>query len=122
MAITATMNDKHGGDPSTPTYFVDMTITPDTSYPTGGWTGFAATVVAAAKAATPALNIGSLVKANVFGILPLDTAGYTVAYDKAGDKLKVYYSNSDSADGPLVELPDTTDIHTTTLRFTVVCC
>lgn len=51
-----------------------------------------------------------------------DTAdnAFVVGYDRANSKLLVFYSNSDAADGPLIEIPDTTSAAAYTARVTAV--
>jgi len=44
-------------------------------------------------------------------------SGYVFAYDAANQKLKAYYGDySEASDGPLVEVPDSTDLGSVTIR------
>jgi hypothetical protein len=113
-----TLNKALGGRPSAPLYAIDLSIAGDSSYPTGGTASFKAKVVAAAKAADPSLRIDA---DNIMGILPLDTKGYQLAYDKANDKLKVYYVDNDAvADSAMIEVPNTTDLSAVTFRASFI--
>lgn len=50
-----------------------------------------------------------------------DCGGYIPAYDPATGKLKVYRGDNDGgADGPLVEVPATTDLSAVTFNLTVL--
>lgn len=82
----------------------------DGAYPTGGTAAFETAV-------RDALDVGSV---DVLGIIPNDCGGYVPVYDQANDKLKVYYSNSDAADGPLIEVPNTTNLSGVTFNLVVV--
>jgi hypothetical protein len=121
MALgTVTLVTNAGGRPTAPLYVLDMTMVGDAAYATGGSSGFAAAVQAAAKAATPALNL-VVTKANIMGIVPIDLAGYHVNYDKTNDKVIVYYGNNDGgADGPAVEVAAAADLSSVTFRFSVL--
>ena len=119
MALgTGTMNDSTGGRPSAPTYLIDLSFTLDSSYPTGGTAGFAALVQTAARAASPALNV-TITKDDIFGIKALDAGGYSLAYDKANDKLKCYWCAGSGA--AMTEVTNATDLHTVTARVVVEC-
>lgn len=83
----------------------------DGSYPTGGTAAFQAAV-------RTALGVGNL---EVVGVIPQDCGGYNAIYDKAADKLKVYYGDNDnSADGPQVQVPNTTSLSGVTFRVLVL--
>lgn len=109
---TPTVNLSTGGRPSAPLYHLDISVA-GAVYATGGFTGAAAKFQAAAK--TAGYNI-SISKENIFGIIPIDTKGYQLGYDKSGDALLVYHGNNDASDGPGVE-PDTVDLSSVTFRF-----
>lgn len=73
----------------------------DSSYPTGG----------------------EAVTARQFGLEVFDfvlgapSGGYVPEFDHASKKLKVYYGDNDKAsDGPLIQIPDKTDIATVVFR------
>lgn len=83
-------------------YRVDVVSFPgDGAYPTGGTTGFQALM-------QPALKTGG---AEILSVQPQDCGGYVAAYNVITDTLKVYYGNNDGGtDGPLVEVPNNTDL------------
>lgn len=117
MALgTFTMNNETGGRPSAPVYQLDLSFALDAAYPTGGTTGFAALVQAAARAATPALNI-TITKDDIFGLKVLDAGGVVLAYDKAGDKLKAYWCAGSGA--RMTEVTNATDLSAITARVVV---
>lgn len=86
--------------------FVDhLAFAGDGAYPTGGTADFEGLFLAALEAAgrhSPGREILS--------ISQVDVSGYVLRYDDANDKLMVFYSNSDAADGPLIEVPNATDL------------
>ena len=76
-----------------------VNLTFDDSYPTGG------------ELLGPADLGTTYPPLFVFGVR--DCAGYVFDWDRANQKLKVYYSDdNDSSDGPLIEVPNTTDLST----------
>lgn len=81
----------------------------DSSYPTNGMP-----ILALIKAA---LGVGTI---QIMAVVPNDCGGYVVAYVPSTGKLKVYYSNSDSSDGPLIEVPDTTALNGVTFNLLVI--
>lgn len=81
----------------------------DDAYAANGTTGFQAFV-------REALGRGNV---EVIGVLPQDCGGYLPVYDKAGDRLKVFYVNADAADGPMIEVPNG-DISAATFRLIVL--
>ncbi len=87
-----------------------MSFAGDGSYPTNGTAAFQASVRAA-------LGVGNV---EVLAVIPQDCGGYVPCYDKAADKLKVYYSNSDSSDGPLIEVPNATSLSGVTFKVMIV--
>lgn len=118
MALpTPTVNAITGIRPTAPLSFIDISVAGENTYATGGMTGAAAKFQAAAKAA--GYNV-VITKDNIFGILPIDTKGYLVAYDKAADTVKLYYADYDAnADGALIE-PNGVNLASVTFRFTLV--
>ena len=80
----------------------DFTVTFDSSYPTNG------------EVITPA-NL--LFDARIDNIIPFDyPQGYVPSWDQVNGKMRMFYGNYDAADGPLIEVPNTTDIQTATVR------
>ncbi len=76
------------------------TVAFDSSYPTGG------------EAITPnALGLGTILMA----YSPGNYLGYAFSWDNANSKLLAYYADYDAgADGPLIQVPDTTSLATLT--------
>jgi hypothetical protein len=87
-----------------------VTLAFDSSYPTGG---------EALPTGTTTAKFG-LSKVD-FVIIPT-SAGYTFAYDYTNDKILAYYGdNNNAADGPAIEVPNTTDLSAlTSVRAFVV--
>ncbi len=111
-------NAIEGMRPSAPVGLLDISLTGPTSYATGGITGAAALLSAAAVAAG---YKHVFTKDNIFGIVPLDCKGYHIAYNKADDKFVWYYGNNDGgSDGPAVEVAAATNLDAITVRFTVL--
>lgn len=107
-----------GMRPSAPLGVFKMTLKGPTSYPTGGITGAAALIQAAAAAA--GYNF-SITKSNVFGVIPVDCKGYQIAYDDSNDTVIWYYNdNNNASDGPAIEVPNATDLTGVTVKFSVV--
>ncbi len=74
----------------------------DASYPTGG----------------EAFAITSPVKIEKIDQLRANGGGYVGEWDAANQKLKAMYSdNNNAADGPLIQVPDTTDLSAVTVGF-----
>ncbi|HEU0080235.1 MAG TPA: hypothetical protein VFQ76_21490 [Longimicrobiaceae bacterium] len=83
----------------------------DGAYPTGGTAAFETFVRAA-------IARGAV---DVIAVIPGDCGGYVPVYDRANDKLKVYYGdNNNASDGPLVEVPNTTDLDAVTFNLTIL--
>jgi len=75
------------------------TIAFDSSYPTNG----------------EALAASDLNLRGIAFLLVSPKSGYVFEYDYSGNKLKAYYGdNNNAADGPLIEVPNTTDLSTLT--------
>lgn len=79
-------------------YMVFCTVAFDSSYPTGG------------ESITPnALGFGTILMGGALG----NYLGYGFQWDNANSKLLAYYSDYDAgADGPLIQVPDTTNLST----------
>jgi hypothetical protein len=62
------------------------------------------------------LAAGEALAASAFGlnqvlyVAPAVKGGYVFTYDIANSKLLAFYGNFDASDGPLIAVPDTTDI------------
>jgi hypothetical protein len=65
----------------------------DGAYSAGGTAAFEAYV-------RLALGVG---RVDILGIVPQSCEGYTLTYEQGADKLKVWYGNTDAADGPNIE-------------------
>jgi hypothetical protein len=68
---------------------------------------------------------GELITANQLGLtritalIPVANSGYIPVWDQDNSKLKVFYGdNNNTSDGPLIEIPNATNIATVT--FTVI--
>lgn len=81
----------------------------DSSYPTGGSTGFQ-TAIRAKYGDTR----------TILAVIGQDCGGYQVAWDPAAGKLMAFYSNSDAADGPLIEVPNATNLSGVTFHVLVI--
>ncbi|RTL06441.1 hypothetical protein EKK58_05670 [Candidatus Dependentiae bacterium] len=99
-----------GERPSAPLITVVVEFDGDAAYPTGGTAGFKDSVKAALK--TAGVNIGTT---NVVAVLPVDTKGYGIAYNRTDDKLLVLQCAGSG--NPMAEVSNGADLHTT--RFTV---
>jgi hypothetical protein len=112
MALgTATLADTAQRDPLLNPYMFVLSFTGDTSYPTGGTTGFQAYV----RSAVGLLNL------TVVAVVPVECGGYLPQWDAVAGTLKVYHGNNDGgADGPLVEVPNTTALNGTTFKVLVI--
>jgi len=83
-------------------YAVIADVTFDSSYATGG------------EEVKPA----QLGLRNVFLVQAGNSGGYAFEYDYTNTKLKAYYGDNDSAsDGPLVEVPNATNLSAVTARI-----
>lgn len=83
----------------------------DGAYPTGGTAAFQTSV-------RSALGVGNV---DIVAVIPIDCGGYVPAWDNATGKLKVYYGDYDpAAAGPLVEVPNATDLSAVTFKVLVV--
>ncbi len=114
MAIgTVTLLDSSaygGGVPSAPTFLTSLSFAGEASYPTGGMLGLGASLKAQVKD-----------NRAVKGIIPLDCGGYVIVWVPSTSAVKVYYCDYDAgADGPLVEVPNATDLSAVTFRMLVV--
>lgn len=107
MALgTVTSVSAAGVMPSAPVFFDVISFALDSSYPTGGETGLQAKVKAA---------LGRDV--TILGFICQDCAGYFVTWDPTDSKVKVYYINNDGgSDGPMIEVPNATDLSAVTVK------
>ena len=107
MALGTTTLITSGGADSGQVNVDRFTVVLDASYPTGGYTGLAAKLTAAASR-TPTIVA-------VFA----QSSGYVAYWDYANSKLMLFYSNSDAADGPMIQVPDAADLSAVTLSLVV---
>lgn len=105
MALTVTVNDYYKLDP-TPRKKVLADVTFDSSYPTGG------------EVIAPA-DFGPAVDATqILYIGPAVNAGYVIEHVPSTGKLKAYRADYDAVgDGPLAEVPNTTNLASVTVRI-----
>jgi hypothetical protein len=79
------------------------TVTGDSSYETGG----------------EALTANQLGLSRITALVPVPNTGYIPVWDAANSKLKIFYGdNNNASDGPLIEIPNATDVSAVT--FTVL--
>jgi len=108
MALGTTTLITSGGADSGQVNVDRFTVVLDSSYPTGGYTGLAAKLTAAASR-TPTIIA-----------LFAQSSGYVAHWDYANSKLMVYHADYDAvADGPLIQVPDATDLSAVTLSLVV---
>lgn len=110
MALgTITVAVSAGAAPSAPTFADRISVPLDNSYPTGGY-AFDVAFQQKVKATRKPL-----------GFIAGDCAGYFPVYDPAAGKLKIYYiDNNNAADGPMIEVPNATDLSAITLNMVVL--
>jgi hypothetical protein len=108
--VTLTEGVAVGGVPSAPVFMTQISFAGETAYPAGGMLGLQTAVRLATKDSR-----------TVKGIVGMDCGGYVPVWVPATGAVKVYYGNFDASDGPLIELPDPTDIHTITFNLLVFC-
>jgi hypothetical protein len=85
------------------------TATFDTSYTTGGL-----------DVAVPARGVGI---SNVLAVMVCDGCsddGHVARYDHVTKKLLAFYGNYDAVDGPLIEVPNGTNIGTSDVKVLIV--
>src|SRR5579862_7542800 len=106
-ALTLTASDTRA--PVQTIYVDELSVVGAASYTTGGDTGFKAALQALTKdQRTPK------------AVIPIGgNGGFVPVYDLANDKLMVFQpQKSDAAHAaPLIEVPSTTDLHTTTFKL-----
>ncbi len=86
-----------------------LSFTGDGTYTTGGTAAFQASVRA---------QLGD--NREVIAVVGQDCGGYVPVYNKATDRLKVFYAdNNNASDGPLIEVPNATDLSAVTFRVLV---
>lgn len=113
MALgTATITRPAKG-PLQPLFGFTMSFLCDNSYPTGGYQFDTYVTAQLGTDNNDALPVG---------VTPNDCGGYVPVYVPSTGKLKIYYADYDAvADGPLIEVPDTTDLSAVTLDLLVHC-
>ena len=79
------------------------TVTFDSSYPTGG------------EPLTPS----DFDLVSIDWIQTQDGVGYALYYDRTNSKLLAYYGNFDAADGPLIQVPNATDLSAVAVKVVV---
>lgn len=109
MIGTITLIHAAGAMPSAPSFLDRISFLGDAAYPTGGTAGFKA--LFRAKAGDNRTPLAVIVE---------DCGGYTATYDVTNDKLKVWYGNTDAADGPNIEVPNATDLSGVTFKLAVL--
>jgi hypothetical protein len=89
--------------------FIDrVTLVGDTSYPTGGSTGLQTALQALTKDGRTIIKVDSV------------DQGYVAHWDVANLKLKFMYGdNNNAADGPLIEVPNTTALNGITYNMQI---
>lgn len=108
MALGTTTLITSGGADSGQVSVDRFTVVLDASYPTGGYTGLAAKLTAAASR-TP----------TIIAVIDQGT-GYKAMWDYANSKLMVFYvDNNNASDGVMIQVPDTTDLSGVTLSLVV---
>lgn len=112
MAIGAITKQASGGGEvghaaSAPLFTEEFSFAGDGAYPTGGTAGFEA-------------SIRGITKDNreIVAVLTLDCGGYTVSWDRANSKLKVYRTGA--VNTPQEEVPNATNLSGTTFRVLVI--
>lgn len=112
MALgTITRTAAQSASSDKPVYFDRIAFAGDGAYPTGGTTGFDALVKA---------KVGD--NRDVLAVIPMDCGGYVPVYAPATTgNLKVYYGdNNNASDGPLIEVPNATDLSAVTFNLMVL--
>ena len=110
MALGTITKTISAGESATVPLMADLlSFLGDSAYPTGGTTGFKALVQA-----------NTLDQRAPIAVIGQQCGGYTPYYDYANDKLLVYYGNFDASDGPLIQVPDTTDLSGVTFKVLVL--
>ena len=107
MALGTTTLITSGGADSGQVNVDRFTVVLDAASGAGGYARLAAERSAAASR-TPTIVA-------VFA----QSSGYVAYWDYANSKLMLFYSNSDAADGPMIQVPDTTDLSAVTLSLVV---
>lgn len=109
MAIGTITLSKGSGEPTQNLYVDQISFTGDASYLAGGM---------ALKDLFQAAAVDSRLP---IAIIAGACGGYVPVYVPSTGKLMVYWGdNNNASDGPLIEVPDTTDLHTITFNLTVL--
>lgn len=98
-----------GGVPSAPIFVDQVSFAGEVSYPTGGMLGLQTLLRAEFKD-----------ERTVLGFVANDCGGYVAQFVPSTGAVKVYYGNFDAADGPLIEVPNATDLSAVTFRLLVI--
>lgn len=107
MALGTTTLITSGGADSGQVNVDRFTVVLDNSYPTGGYTGLAAKLTAAASR-TPTI-IAAVAQ----------STGYAAQWDYANSKLMIFICDNAGANGPMIQVPNTTDLSAVTLSLVV---
>ncbi len=108
MTIGTITITKGSGEPSQATYADQISFAGDASYLTPG---MALKDLYQAKAGDHRTPVA---------VIPGDCGGYVPVYIPSTGKLKVYYGNFDASDGPLIEVPDATNLSGVTFNLVVL--
>ncbi len=98
---------QEGQKASAPTPMDLVSFTGDSSYPTGGYSGFAAKVRTMSGDGRAPL-----------AFIPQDCAGYHPVYDQANDKLKIFWCAGSGA--AMSEVTNATDLSAVTFKGLVI--
>ncbi|NUP12892.1 MAG: hypothetical protein HOW73_43185 [Polyangiaceae bacterium] len=111
MAVGAvTISEKRGGKTLAPQFMENISFAGEASYPTGGMLGLDASLESAAGESR-----------RILGIVPGDCGGYVPVWVPSTGAVKVYYAdNNNAADGPLIEVPATTNLSAVTFQLLVL--
>jgi hypothetical protein len=98
-----------GFSASEPLFVEEITMVGDAAYATGGTLG-----LQAAYQALGTMQSGRTIAA----VLPVDTYGYSIAWDSTLSKVKVYWPNGTGVPG--VEVPAATNLSAVTFKLLIV--
>jgi hypothetical protein len=109
-----------GFKPSAPLFNINMEFAGDSSYPTGGSADFMEAVrdaIQTQMAAMPDANVRGRIDVSGVSIIGFECGQYVPWYDAANDKLFV----RDGGHATWQEVPNGTNLSTTTFKLTVAC-
>lgn len=109
MPILAVTLGTKAGQKNTPVFHNWLSFAGEASYTTTGMLGLEALFEAE-------VNQGR----EILGIIAGDCGGYLPVYMPATGRVKVYYYNTDAADGPAIEVPNATDLSLVTFNVCVI--